>query len=103
MTDVYVTKAMMANSPEECTHWVHVELCRSSASRLIMCPYSGRLMDTFTTVVIERTKDGASKYDALHADAWDGVAEAALAKYAELGWTVTVIDGRTLKNVRWDR
>ncbi|MEH1014614.1 hypothetical protein V6U90_16070 [Micromonospora sp. CPCC 206060] len=76
--------------------FVNRETLRHAVARAIFCRYSGKVLDVRTAVLVEASKGERRSMEVLDGADWDSVKDAALAKFAELGWMVEVIDGRTL-------
>lgn len=97
-----IAKAIMAATKEERDMWEAIEECKAFASRLMFCPFTGKVLDT-RTVVIVRMPGTNSAPVAMHGDAWDTGREAFYANATKAGYgpeAFVVIDGRELEKER---
>ncbi|WFE47620.1 hypothetical protein [Verrucosispora sp. WMMD1129] len=91
-----VLRALMADNEEERNRHLDRETLLYAVQRRITCERTGQALDVDSAVMVTGIKDGRRTAAVLTGEAWDEVAEHVLAKLAEIGATVKVIDGRQL-------
>lgn len=73
------------------------ELLRYAVGRQIWCPHTKTCLDVRTAVLVDAKRGGETvSSTVLAGDAWDKISTTALARLAEMGLDVEVIDGRVV-------
>jgi purine-nucleoside phosphorylase len=91
-----LAKALLSGDPAEREKFLQEETLRHAVMTKIFCQISGQVLDVRDAVLFTCTHNGNTGAVVMKGDRWDAMSEGVLAKAAEIGAAVEVIDGRAL-------
>lgn len=91
-----LAQALLSDDPADREKFVQEEALRHAIMTKIFCQISGQVLDIRDAVLFTCTHNGNRGAVVMKGNRWDAMSEGVLAKAAELGAEVEVIDGRDL-------